>query len=272
MQYLLLFSPFSNNKPKQFFPFPSQLPPPPKALSLSPSLQLTGAHTHTHTFATVVAVFITSVIGSAGCPQTLLSMRWCGSHQRKLSSSHHRVSQQPSPEKIVADELQEMLILKTERKTEKKDWMPGPKSRRNWQGTRLSRGQPHGWTLPWHMVFARLSDLSTPDMAATSWKEKHVVVDVCFDETRATRASNVKVGARPTVVRNRVHATACWYAGLLGACRRYNGSPSTCAILKRPRWSSKNQTRSRPQSGRHRRSMHTNWHERSRKINLKFLY
>ena len=35
--------------------------------------------------------------------------------------------------------------------------------------------------------------------------------------------SNVKVGARPTVVRNRVHATACWYAGLLGACRRYNG-------------------------------------------------
>ena len=39
-----------------------------------------------------------------------------------------------------------------------------------------------------------------------------------------TRASNVKVGARPTAVRNRVHATACWYAGLLGACRRYNGS------------------------------------------------
>ena len=63
-----------------------------------------------------------------------------------------------------------------------------------------------------------LSDLSTPDMAATSWKERHVVVDVCFDETRA---SNVIVGARPTAVRNRVHATACRYAGLLGACRRY---------------------------------------------------
>ena len=54
--------------------------------------------------------------------------------------------------------------------------------------------------LPCHMVFARLSDLSTPDMAATSWQERHVVVDVCFDETRA---STVKVGARPTAVRNR---------------------------------------------------------------------
>ena len=47
------------------------------------------------------------------------------------------------------------------------------------------------------------------------------MIDVCVDETRA---SNVKVGARPTAVWNRVHATACWYAGLLGACRRYNGS------------------------------------------------
>ena len=43
------------------------------------------------------------------------------------------------------------------------------------------------------------------------------------------------------------------------------------ALFKRPRRSSKNQTRSRPQSGRRRRRMHTNWQKRSRKINLKFL-
>ena len=45
------------------------------------------------------------------------------------------------------------------------------------------------------------------------------------------------------------------------------------ALFKRPRRSSKNQTRSRPQSGRRRRSMRrpTNWQKRSRKINLKFL-
>ena len=43
------------------------------------------------------------------------------------------------------------------------------------------------------------------------------------------------------------------------------------ALFKRPRRSSKNQTRSRPQSGCRRRSMHTNWQKRSRKINLKFL-
>ena len=81
------------------------------------------------------------------------------------------------------------------------------------------------------MVFGRLSDLSTPDMAATSWKERHVAIDVCFDETRA---SNVKVGARLTAVRNRVHATACWYAGLLGACRRYNGSRSPTSLEPGP--------------------------------------
>ena len=42
------------------------------------------------------------------------------------------------------------------------------------------------------------------------------------------------------------------------------------ALFKRPRRSSKNQTRSRPQSGRRRRSTHTNWQKRSGKINLKF--
>ena len=43
------------------------------------------------------------------------------------------------------------------------------------------------------------------------------------------------------------------------------------ALFKRPRRSSKNQTRSRPQSGRRRRrSTHTIQQKRSRKINLKF--
>ena len=42
------------------------------------------------------------------------------------------------------------------------------------------------------------------------------------------------------------------------------------ALFKRPRRRSKNQTRSRPQSGRRRRSTHTIWQKRSRKINSKF--
>ena len=223
MQYLLLFSPCSHNQVQAVYPFPAPPPPPPPqgSLSLPPSSWLA------HTFATVVAVFITSVIGSAGCPQTLLLMRWCGGHQRTLSSSRHRVSQQPSPEKIIADKLQE--IFPQNRKRNWKERLNArAKTKRNWQGTRLSRGQPRGdflatWSFLDSLIWVHLT--WRPQVG----KERHVAIDVCFaiDETRA---SNVRVGAQPTAVRNRVHATACWYAGLLGACRRYNGSPRVTPV------------------------------------------
>ena len=213
--------PFPTTSPSSFsLPLPAP-PPPPSLPRLSLSLQLAGAHTHT--FATVVAVFITSVIGSAGCPQTLLLMtrRWCGGHQRTLSSGRHRVSQQPSPEKNRCRWTSGNISSKSKEKLKRKTECPDQKL--NWQGTRLScqEGSHVETSLP-HGLCSTLRSEYT-------WHGGHKLEREArrdrrlFDETRA---SNVKVGARPTAVRNRVHATACWYAGLLGACRRYNGSPA----------------------------------------------
>ena len=120
----------------------------------------THTHTHTHTFATVVAVFITSVISSAGCPQTLLLMKRCGGHQRTLSSSRHRVSQQPSPEKnrcrwtsgkSWSSKPKEKLKRKTER--------PG----QNLNETDKEQDCQEGShvELPCHMVFAMVHHSST---------------------------------------------------------------------------------------------------------------
>ena len=157
------------------FPFPCQPPPPPPSLPRLSSLSPVGWRAHTH-------------VRDCGCCLYYLRhrQRWLSSDialddsEMMWRPSTHPVqwSSQSKPTAVARKKSLPMnfrkYFLKIERETEKKDWMPGPKTKLTRNKTVMSRGQPRGdflatWSLLDSPIWVHLTWRPQVGKRGTSW-------------------------------------------------------------------------------------------------------